>query len=166
MQPRRGRFRAKLSDFQPRTCSCLDRRRCFGAKFSDFQPRTCSCFFSLDRRRCFGAKFSDFQPRTCSSLDRRGCFGAKFSDFQPRTCSCLDRRRCFGAKFSDFQPRTCSCFFFLPGSKTLLWSEIQRFSASNMQLFFLSGEEAVGAKLIFFWQVRASSAAAAALGPN
>ena len=25
---------------------------------------------------------------------------------------------------------------FLSGSKTLLWSEIQRFSASNMQLFF------------------------------
>ena len=28
--------------------------------------------------------------------------------------------------------------FFLSGLKRLLWSEIQRFSASNMQLFFLS----------------------------
>ena len=52
----------------------------------------------------------------------------------------LDRRGCFRAKLSDFSASNMQ-LFFLSGSKRLLWSEIQRFSASNMQLFFLSGSK-------------------------
>ena len=41
----------------------------------------------------------------------------------------------------------------LSGSKTLLWSEIQRFSASNMQLFFLPGS-----KTLFWSEIQRFSA--------
>ena len=59
--------------------------------------------------------------------------------FQLRTCSSffsLDRRGCFRAKLSDFSASNMQ-LFFLSGSKRLLWSEIQGFfSFEHAALFF------------------------------
>ena len=54
----------------------------------------------------------------------------------------LDRRGCFRAKLSDFSASNMQ-LFFLSGSKRLLWSEIQRFfSFEHAALFSLWIEEA------------------------
>ena len=43
-------------------------------------------------------------------------------------------------KLSDFSASNMQ-LFFLSGPKRLLWSEVERFLATYMQLFFLSGSK-------------------------
>ena len=94
-------------------------------------------FFVLVRRGCFRAMTSDF-----SALIMQLLFSYRFEEaalerswasFQPRTCSCSEVKRFFSLEHAAV---------FSLRAKRLLWSEIERLSASNMQLFFSVIQEA------------------------
>ena len=111
-----------------------------------FQLRTCSCFFLSGLKRLLWSKversFSHKHAAVFSLWIEEAALEWSWAIFQPRTCSCFfsQARSCFGVKLSDLSATNMQ-LFFLSGSKRLLWSKVERSFSHKHAAVFLSGSK-------------------------